>query len=118
MSFRYRNPRVSCRGGLILQLDLRAWKETEAKATSFHSELLPENEFHTASIKKSNLNYQHTDEYEAEVGSPSKGSGTGPMPALEPEDDWVEELPRPIPIKASRPNIITEKEKETKDYDY
>lgn len=89
-------------------MDLRAWKETETKATSLHSSLSSENEFSTDNLKTAN--YQHTDEYESEDGSPAKGNGTGPMPLLEPEDDWVEELPRPIPFKASRPNI----EKETK----
>lgn len=87
-------------------MDLRAWKETETKATSFHSQLLAEDEFVvTDSLKTSSLNYQHTDEYEAEDGSPPKGSGTGPMPELVPEDDWVEELPRPIPISATRSNV-------------
>lgn len=86
-------------------MDLRAWKETETKATSLHSSLSPENEFSTDNLKTTNTNYQHTDEYESEDGSPAKGNGTGPMPLLEPEDDWVEELPRPIPIKASRSNI-------------
>lgn len=106
-----RNPRVSCRGGIILQMDLRAWKETEAKATSFHANVLPEDEVPANSIKAGSLTYQHTDEYETEDGSPSKGNGSGPMPLLEPEDDWVEELPRPIPEALARSRINMEEEK-------
>ncbi|XP_046632725.1 peroxidase-like isoform X2 [Daphnia pulicaria] len=107
------NPRVSCRGGLILQMDLRAWKETEAKATSFHSNLSPEGEFSTNSLKASNnLVYQHTDDYESEAGSPSKGKGSGSMPLLQPEDDWVEELPRPIPMSLTRTQINAEEKED------
>ena len=110
----YRNPRVSCRGGLILQMDLRAWKETEAKATSLHSNLSPENEFSTNSLRTNHQNYQHTDEYENEEGSPSRGFGSGPMPILEPEDDWVEELPRPIITTLTRTQIQAEEENNDK----
>lgn len=91
-------------------MDLRAWKETEAKATSFHANISPENELSVDSIKTSSLTYQHTDEYEAEDGSPSKGNGLGAMPPLHPEDDWVEELPRPIPEALARPQINTDEE--------
>lgn len=80
-------------------MDLRAWKETETKATSYYANIVPDGKLNFSSIKK--LHYQHADEYEAEDGSPSRGAGSGPMPLLEPEDDWVEELPRPIrPIRA------------------
>lgn len=80
-------------------MDLRAWKETESKATQFNANILSIDE---SEMPKTSLNYQHTDEYEAEDGSPPKGSGTGPMPVLEPEDDWVEELPRPIQLNKAR----------------
>lgn len=89
-------------------MDLRAWKETEAKATSFHSNLSPEREFSSNSLKANNLVYQHTDDYENEAGSPSKGNGSGPMPLLQPEDDWVEELPRPIPMTLTRTHFKAE----------
>jgi hypothetical protein len=93
-------------------MDLRAWKETEAKATSLHSNLSPEaeNEFSTNSLRTNHQNYQHTDEYENEEGSPSRGFGSGPMPVLEPEDDWVEELPRPIITTLTRTQIQAEEE--------
>jgi hypothetical protein len=94
-------------------MDLRAWKETEAKATSFHSNLSPEGEFSTNSLKASNnLVYQHTDDYESEAGSPSKGKGSGSMPLLQPEDDWVEELPRPIPMSLTRTQINAEEKED------
>lgn len=82
-----RNPRASCRGGQIPQMDLRAWKETEkVKPTIF---------FTGTETSRSSHHYQDTSEYEAEEGSPARGGGTV-MPRPEPEDDWVEELPRPM----------------------
>lgn len=83
-----RNPRASCRGGQIPQMDLRAWKETErVKPTAFFTG--------TQTFGSSSHHYQDTSEYEAEEGSPARGGGTV-MPRPEPEDDWVEELPRPM----------------------
>ena len=90
-------------------MDLRAWKETEAKATSLHANLTPESKLSANSVR-SNLIFQHTDEYENEKGSPSKGIGSGPMPVLQPEDDWVEELPRPIAMPIGRPQIQAEED--------
>lgn len=108
----FRNPRVSCRGGFILQMDLRAWKETESKSTSFYAAntLSDGGKLNYSSVKK--LQYLHTDEYEAEDGSPSKGSGMGSMPSPVPEDDWVEELPRPITVNSAPSNFEAEPEED------
>ena len=113
----YRNPRVSCRGGLIPQMDLRAWKETEVKPSTFHA-ATPE-EFLMGSSPTSNHHYQDTDEYEAEEGSAARGSGS-PMPIPEPEDDWTEELPKPLfqgensALFNQRRKLRREKEKSTR----
>ena len=84
---------MSCRRGLIPQMDLRAWKETEVKPSNFHAATLEE--FLMGSSPTSNHHYQNTDEYEAQKGSAARGSASS-MPMPEPEDDWVEELPRPL----------------------
>lgn len=118
----HRNPRASCRGGLIPQvcrkefflflplllltiscddqMDLRAWKETERmKPVTFH-----------ANGPTVSHQYQDTEEYESEEGSPARGSGTI-MPQPGPEDDWVEELPRPMML--NHPSLLYHKSTKT-----
>lgn len=73
-------------------MDLRAWKETErVRPTTFYTGA-------QQPVSGSNTYFQETDEYESEEGSPPRGSGTV-MPVPEPEDDWVEELPRPMLLR-------------------
>jgi hypothetical protein len=98
-------------------MDLRAWKETEVKPSTFHA-ATPE-EFLMGSSPTSNHHYQDTDEYEAEEGSAARGSGS-PMPIPEPEDDWTEELPKPLfqgensALFNQRRKLRREKEKSTR----
>ena len=81
-------------------MDLRAWKETERfKPVAFH-----------AGGSNVSHQYQDTSEYETEEGSPARGSGLV-MPSPHPEDDWVEELPRPMMLNP--PSLLSSRRQST-----
>lgn len=102
------NPRVSCRGGRILKMDLRAWMETEVKPPIFHSVMA---EQMSSVMETQKTAYQslieeahqvldkRREQFEDLVGElPS-------MPLLQPDGDSLDELPQPIVEVDQQPRV-------------
>jgi len=83
-----RNPRVGCRGRIIPNMDLRAWRETAGRTPVMN-----------APISTTPAAAAASDSVEDSAGDASPSM---PMPLPSPEDDWVVELPRPITVGARR----------------